>query len=131
MTDDATLYSGGLVFDGLNTPTGGQAVLVENGRITKVAPADSFQGFAGQTVDTTGATLMPGLIDCHVHICHKDLGSTTPNIKRGATDDGRRRRLAAATQAAGDDNDAGHATGDEHAEAPRELPRLHFVGFPL
>ena len=70
MTDDATLYAGGLVFDGLNTPTEGQAVLVENGRITKVAPADSFQGFAGQTVDTTGATLMPGLIDCHVHICH-------------------------------------------------------------
>ncbi len=70
MTDDATLYAGGLVFDGLNTPTEGQAVLVENGRITKVAPAASFEGFAWQTVDTTGATLMPGLIDCHVHICH-------------------------------------------------------------
>ena len=70
MTDDATLYAGGLVFDGLNAPTEGQAVLVENGRIAKVAPADSFQGFAGQTVDTAGATLMPGLIDCHVHICH-------------------------------------------------------------
>lgn len=70
MTDDATLYAGGLVFDGLNAPTGGQAVLVENGRITKVAPATEFEGFAGSKVDTTGATLMPGLIDCHVHICH-------------------------------------------------------------
>ena len=28
MTDDATLYAGGLVFDGLNAPTEGQAVLV-------------------------------------------------------------------------------------------------------
>ncbi|HEX6958021.1 MAG TPA: amidohydrolase family protein [Ferrovibrio sp.] len=63
-----TLFSGGLVFDGRTAPQPGLAVLVEDGRIAKIAPAAEFAGFAGATVDTSGGTLMPGLIDCHVHL---------------------------------------------------------------
>ena len=65
----ATLYSGGLLFNGEGEVRDGQAVLVEDGRIAEVAAAGSFDGFAGTVVDTSGATLMPGLIDCHVHLC--------------------------------------------------------------
>lgn len=65
-----TLFSGGLVFDGHAAPVEGHAVLVRDGVIADVAPLARFDGFAGMKVDTTGATLMPGLIDCHVHICH-------------------------------------------------------------
>jgi len=63
-----TLFVGGLVFDGEAPPTPGLAVLVENGLILRIAPAGEFAGFGGARVDTTGATLMPGLIDAHVHL---------------------------------------------------------------
>ena len=46
----------------------GHAVLVEAGRITRVAPEGEFEGFAGEEVDCSEGTVMPGLIDCHVHI---------------------------------------------------------------
>ena len=46
-----------------------RAVLVEDGRIARIAAAGEFDGFDGEVVDTAGGTLMPGLIDCHVHLC--------------------------------------------------------------
>ena len=58
----ATLYAGGLVFDGTGR-------LVEGATIAKVAPLGEFDGFAGERVDTSGGTLLPGLVDCHVHLC--------------------------------------------------------------
>ncbi len=61
------LYAGGLVFDGTNPPIEGQAVMVDGGRIVRVASVGEFIGFAGTRVDTAGQTLLPGLIDCHVH----------------------------------------------------------------
>ncbi len=63
-----TLFKGGLLFDGHNQPSDGKGVLVEDGRISRVAALSEFEGFAGSIVDTTGATLMPGLIDCHIHL---------------------------------------------------------------
>ncbi len=63
------LYIGGLLYDGGSEVVASQAVLVEDGKVTKVAPSGEFAGFAGQTIDTTGGTLMPGLFDCHVHLC--------------------------------------------------------------
>ena len=64
----ATLYSGGLVFDGSGTLLERHGVLVEGELIERVAPAQEFEGFAGERVDTTGMTVLPGLIDCHVHL---------------------------------------------------------------
>ena len=63
-----TLFSGGLMFDGEAPPVSGLDVLVENGRIAAVQPADNFAGFDGRRIDIAGMTLMPGLIDCHVHL---------------------------------------------------------------
>jgi len=62
----ATLYVGGRLFDGEKAQDG-QAVLEEGGRIKRVAPTGEFAGFGGERVDTSGATLIPGMIDCHVH----------------------------------------------------------------
>ena len=61
------LYIGGLVFDGIAPPVGGQGVMIEGGRILRVAPAGEFSGFSGARIDTSGQTLLPGMIDCHVH----------------------------------------------------------------
>ncbi|MBT5193898.1 MAG: amidohydrolase family protein [Rhodospirillaceae bacterium] len=63
------LYAGGLLYDGGTEVIDGQGVLVEDGQVTKVAPAGEFDGFEGTTIDTTGGTLIPGLFDCHVHLC--------------------------------------------------------------
>ncbi|MBT3791093.1 MAG: amidohydrolase family protein [Alphaproteobacteria bacterium] len=65
----STLYSGGLVFDGDGNISEGQGVLVDGDKITRVAPVGEFAGFDGVKVDTSGGTLLPGLFDCHVHLC--------------------------------------------------------------
>ncbi len=62
------LYSGGLVFDGQGEIHENHGVLVDEGRIERFASLGEFDGYRGETVDTTGATLLPGLIDCHVHL---------------------------------------------------------------
>ena len=68
-TGMATLFGGGLLFDGETGPHASLGVLVDRGRILSVAPLSSFDGMDVSRVDTGGATLMPGLIDCHVHLC--------------------------------------------------------------
>lgn len=62
-----SLYFHGRIFDG-DRMVDGHAVLVDAGRIARVAPEAEFEGFDGETVDCTDCTLMPGLIDCHVHL---------------------------------------------------------------
>ena len=66
---ESILFSGGKVFDGLGAISDGLGVLVENGKIATIAPAGKFEGFSGERFDTAGLTLLPGLIDCHVHLC--------------------------------------------------------------
>ncbi len=63
------LFSGGRVFDGTAT-LDGHGVLAEGGRIARVAPAGEFDGYAGERFDTAGGTLLPGLMDCHVHLVY-------------------------------------------------------------
>lgn len=75
MDKGPTLFAGGLVFDGLAAPKPGLGVMVANGRIEAVKPVGEFEGFAGERVDTSGATLMPGLMDCHIHICYGGEGN--------------------------------------------------------
>ena len=73
---DDVLFIGGRVFDG--TAMGeGIGVLVAQGRIAAVSPADTFVGFAGTCIDTTGKTLLPGLVDAHVHLAFD--ASDTPD----------------------------------------------------
>jgi len=49
----------------------GQAILIEGDRIKEVGPVASVSAHAGagaQVIDLTGATVIPGLIDCHTHL---------------------------------------------------------------
>ena len=83
-----TLYVGGLLFNGTDAPQDGQGVMVEDGRVKRVAAAGEFAGFSGETVDTSGGTLMPGIVDCHVHLClgaEGDPGSAADKLLPGQT----------------------------------------------
>ena len=64
----AWLFTGGRVLD----PVKGQLidglqVLVEGNRIKEVSDAP-IRSASAETIDLRGKTLMPGLIDCHVHV---------------------------------------------------------------
>jgi imidazolonepropionase-like amidohydrolase len=55
---------GGLVFDGTGSPPAHADVVLEEDRIVQVGP-----GLDGDVaVDVTGATVLPGFFDCHVHV---------------------------------------------------------------
>lgn len=62
-----TLFVNARIFDGVNAdcPEGMQ-VLVEGGTIREVS-ARSIQASGARVIDVAGRTLMPGLIDAHVH----------------------------------------------------------------
>lgn len=77
-----TLIHNGALLDGLGARFEGHSVLIDNDRIERVAPAGEFEGFDGQTIDLDGGTLMPGLIDCHVHLCY----AGEPNPGRAVED---------------------------------------------
>lgn len=59
-----TLIQGGDVFDGSGSAPSQADVVVESGRIVDVGI-----GLDGDSaIDATGMTVLPGLIDCHVHV---------------------------------------------------------------
>ena len=59
-----TLFAAGRVFDGTGGPPATADVVIEDGRIVDVGP-----GLDGdEVVDCAGATVLPGLFDCHVHL---------------------------------------------------------------
>jgi len=74
-----TLYSGGPIFDGSGTLLEDHGVLVDGAAIVRLAPVAEFDGFAGERVELAGSTLLPGLIDCHVHLCF--CGEADPNLR--------------------------------------------------
>ena len=76
------LFSGGLVFDGEGAMLDGCGVAVDGGRIVRLAPLGEFEGFDGDRIDTGGATLLPGLIDCHVHLVNDGAPDPFARISR-------------------------------------------------
>lgn len=61
-----TLLTGARLFDGEREKTD-HAVLIEGGVLKRVAPLAEFAGYSGNRIDMPGCTILPGLIDCHVH----------------------------------------------------------------
>lgn len=74
-----TLFSNGTVIDCTgDRPKERSSVLVEDNKIVKVGPSADVEAFAKKggpykTVDATGMTIMPGMIDCHVHPSYGDI----------------------------------------------------------
>jgi imidazolonepropionase-like amidohydrolase len=63
------------IFDGINADCPeGMSVLVENGAIREVSDRPIASGLA-QRIDVAGRTLMPGLIDLHIHAYFSDLNA--------------------------------------------------------
>ncbi len=78
----AILFQGGLVFDGKGQMLEGISVLVEDGRIARMAPCGEFDGFSGEVADTGGGTLLPGLTDCHVHLCYQGTADPVATLSK-------------------------------------------------
>jgi imidazolonepropionase-like amidohydrolase len=65
-----TVLTGGMLISGLSTPPlHNAAVVIQGDKIIQVGPASEIKVPAGATViDTSGQTMMPGLIDAHAHL---------------------------------------------------------------
>ena len=66
------VFTHATVLDGTEhmKPQADRAVVVENGRIAAIVPADAAPAPVGcRVVDLGGAYLLPGLINMHVHFC--------------------------------------------------------------
>ncbi|MDP1724331.1 MAG: amidohydrolase family protein [Alphaproteobacteria bacterium] len=81
----SVLFKDGLVFQGKKILPSGFCVLVEGNVIKRVAPHAEFVGFDGEVISLEGKTLLPGLIDCHVHLVfsgQSDLQATVSTLKQ-------------------------------------------------
>jgi imidazolonepropionase-like amidohydrolase len=68
------ILRGGLVITGTQAPPiPNGIVVIEDDRIASIGPAGQFGGIEGaaEQIDATGSTVLPGLIDTHVHIFHE------------------------------------------------------------
>jgi len=65
---DPVILSGAVIIDGTGAePVRGCSVVIEEGRIANVV--DDARLPRGSRIDLSGTTLLPGLINCHVHLC--------------------------------------------------------------
>ncbi len=66
---DGLLVLAGRLWDGSGAPARRDAgLVVRGGRIERVAPVAELTGWTGPRLDASGATVMPGLMDLHVHL---------------------------------------------------------------
>jgi len=73
-----TLIRGAALIDGTGeSPKRDHGVVIEGDRITAVGPISSLKAGDAEVVDLTGATLLPGLMDLHVHLMAQNLMSYT------------------------------------------------------
>jgi len=79
-TERQTLYRASHVFLPSGEMAADHGVLVESGKIQSIEPLASFQGFTGEQIDVSGATLLPGLIDCHVHLLFSGAGNPSKEL---------------------------------------------------
>ena len=107
MTDSGILFAGGTVLAGPNqTPRAGWAVYAENGVIREIGPAEELRKAhaSARVVDTSNATVLPGLTDAHGHLYGLGLALDTVDLVDTASYDeviARVRERASRAQAGG------------------------------
>ena len=62
------IFADTAVFDGERLLVGRWDVVVDDGQLRSVEPAGSADRFGATVTDASGGTLLPGLIDAHVHL---------------------------------------------------------------
>lgn len=69
VTMSATLISNARIFDGVSVISECGHVLIESGRITQISLREPLSPESPcKVVDASGCTLLPGLIDAHMHV---------------------------------------------------------------
>lgn len=83
--ETSILIKGGTVLDGTRTPMRAADLLVQNGRISAVAPGLSPQ--ADRVIDASGHYVAPGFIDIHSHsdFSYLDCPSAESKVRQGVT----------------------------------------------
>jgi imidazolonepropionase-like amidohydrolase len=97
-TPDPLVLRAPRLLDGTGAPpVGDAALLVDGGRIAYAGPAAGLPEGAGQasTLDFAGATLLPGLVDVHVHL----VASAGPDLAADVPKGEAERTLAAVANA--------------------------------
>lgn len=71
--EGATAFVNATVITGTGEPPWPGSVVIEGDRIVDLSEGSRVPGGTAWTVDCAGGTLLPGLIDAHVHICALDV----------------------------------------------------------
>src|SRR3990172_7786618 len=129
----ATVLLNGTLIDGTGRdPITKAAVVVENGNITAAGAADTIQHPPdARIIELDGRTVMPGLMDAHVHLGIVDLSVSAPNrdslavwamkVKRNI-EDTLDAGITTVRDAAGIDGGFAKAVEDGLLRGPRILP---------
>lgn len=109
----------GRAFDGHKVVPAGALVLVDDGRIAAVEPGTAPAPEDCEVLEMPGGTILPGLIDAHVHLCADGTDGTLDRIGEPGQDDvmavieqSLRRHLAAGVTTVRDLGDRGFAVLD-------------------
>ncbi len=67
------LLEGGRIIDGTGKdPMEGHSLVIKDGRIETLTKGQASLPSGAKRISVSGMTIMPGLIDSHLHLCHSD-----------------------------------------------------------
>src|SRR5258705_6454318 len=76
----------GSAFDGERVVPGGALVLLDDGRIVGVEPGAAPAPDGCEVLEVPGGTVLPGLVDAHVHLCGDGTDGTLDRIGEPSQD---------------------------------------------